>query len=599
MNRIVKGKYIALGLLIAVFCLINLIWIIQDTRPQPLIDPYARKTLEFVDGLKIQGLSNLPQLVNNLGVGPRPPLYQLLAVPSVLVFGRSADSILLVNIFFLIVLLLSTYGIGKLAGNGKVGLLAVLLVATYPPIANLIKIARPHSILPACAALSLWLLLLLLDTRSPRIAWLLGLSIGFGVLVHPNLLYFIAFPSIGVGLYILLFQSEPALPTGIKNFPTWILDKARDPLVLKGLLTGCVIAVAIILPWYGANYSRFLNLLQHSAGHWSKIRYGFNNVPASFWWYALTIPGAISYLFTGLLAVSLVVNIIRKQAYPRLLAVFFVIMYAAIASRKGALAWMNAAPLLPVAAVLSALLLVEINNSSLSSRFPDSLKRLWRFFAGFLLIFFIGAAIYIFSVITWGIPPGYNSVIRALGAPLDTAGYWRMTVAFCPNPPRKEDWRMSDILQTILNDWGSRKRECSLAVVSTSGENFNQSTLKFHLVRDFPGATLKIESLERWDGHPRLNWLTADYLVNIPQLGRGSYSKKVVTFLEAPPTAFSQAHRKLASFCLPNNWTAILIKRTRPLSLVEAATSIKALDIPRDLKEQLFSRVTRILGRDN
>jgi dolichyl-phosphate-mannose-protein mannosyltransferase len=599
MNRLVRAELIWLSILITACCAINLIWIVQDTRPQPLIDPYSQKTLEFIDGINIHGLSDLPRLLNILAVGPRPPLYQLLAVPSVLIFGRSADSILLVNIFFLAVLLLSTYGIGKLAGNGKVGLLAVLLVATYPPIANLVKIARPHSILPACAALILWLLLLLLDSRSRRIAWLLGLSIGFGVLVHPNMLYFIAFPSLGVGLYMILFRSEPKLPTSIKTFPIWMLDKVREPFVWKGLLPGVILALAIILPWYGLNYSRFLNLIQHSAGHWSKIRVGFNNVPASFWWYALTLPGAISYLFATLLAVSLVVNIIRKQAYPRLLAVLFIIMYAGIAYRKGTLAWMNAAPLLPLAGVLSALLLIEINDLTISPRFPDSIKRLWRFFTGFLLILYIGAGIYIFSVITWGIPAGCTPVTRALGAPLDTACHCRMTVAFCPNPPRAEDWRMSDILQTILDDWGTRKDECSLAVVSTSVENFNQSTLKFHLIRDFPGTDMEINRLERWDGHSQLNWLTSDYLVYIPKFGRGIYSKKVMSFLEDPPSAFSQAHLKLASFSLPNNRTAILIKRTGPLALEEAVTSIKALNISRDLKEELFGRIERMLGRDN
>ena len=77
--------YLLLGLLIISVTVINIAWILHDTRPQPGVDPnnYLIKTVEFVDKLRDQGESQFWDPFFELSVGGgRPPLYQLLSVPS-------------------------------------------------------------------------------------------------------------------------------------------------------------------------------------------------------------------------------------------------------------------------------------------------------------------------------------------------------------------------------------------------------------------------------------------------------------------------------------------------------------------------------------
>lgn len=369
MNKIIlkiKNEYFMLGALIAVISFVNILWIIKDNRPQAFFDPYPKNTLEFVDSLKEQGFTQIPSLITKMSVGSRPPLYQLLAVPSIYLFGRSEDTILVVNIFFGVVLMLSTYGIAKMAKNSEAGLLASLLVATYPPIVGLSKIARPHSVLPACVALSLWLLFKLLKKRSWKTSWAFGASLGFGILIHPVFFFLLAAPSLIFCLYIALFQMEPRLPHSPGKLPSWLMYKILDPFVLKGLLPAGVIALAITAVWYLPNIDGVIYSAQVTKGFWSSVTLGFWHLNSSFWWYALTMPGAISHVLFALLVVGLMVNFSKKQPYRFVLALTFLLMYCSLSLSFASKGWLYAAAMLPVAAVISAIFIVDMRDFALA-----------------------------------------------------------------------------------------------------------------------------------------------------------------------------------------------------------------------------------------
>jgi hypothetical protein len=338
------GEIIALGSLIALVSLINVVWIRQDTRPQPGTDPsgYLIKTLEFVDRLRRQGDAQLWQSVAGLSMGDgRPPLYQLLSVPFIYMFGRSEDAALTVNVVFEAILLLSTFGIGRLARNGKAGLLTAFLVATYPPIINSSKIYLPHSATPACVVLSLWLLLLLLETRSVKIAWLFGASLAFGMLIQLQFLYL--FPAlVAIGAYVLLFQSDLQRPPSLspRGTPRWLLTKLGDPFVLRGLLPAALAAAGLTAIWYWPHNQAILALRQGVMADFSDKTAGFPEVPHSFWWYALTAPNAISTVFAVLLAIGLVVGTIKRRLGSRVLMITFVTTYSAFGLSKQVLGWL-------------------------------------------------------------------------------------------------------------------------------------------------------------------------------------------------------------------------------------------------------------------
>jgi uncharacterized membrane protein len=222
-------------LLIVLTSAFNLAWINEDTRPHPFTDAYPHRILAFVDVLNANAGIDTLDLLPSLSIQGRSPFYQLLSVPFVLMFGRSVDSMLMANIGFTALMLISVYGLGRIVKDGKVGLLAAFLCATYPTLINLSHIARPNFAMPACVALSLWLLFYLTRSRSTHVAWLFGFSLGFGILMRHFFAVHLIAPCLVIGFYLLLFQTTPKWPPNMRQLPSWLLDKLRDPFVLYGL----------------------------------------------------------------------------------------------------------------------------------------------------------------------------------------------------------------------------------------------------------------------------------------------------------------------------------------------------------------------------
>src|SRR3989304_4043998 len=85
------GELIGLGLLIVFILAGNIAWIIQNTSPIPQVDSnhYMFSTLSSLDKIESRGPSQFLNSIGTMSIGGRPPLYQLLSVPFVLVFGRS------------------------------------------------------------------------------------------------------------------------------------------------------------------------------------------------------------------------------------------------------------------------------------------------------------------------------------------------------------------------------------------------------------------------------------------------------------------------------------------------------------------------------
>lgn len=563
-----RGEQIALGLLIALVGLISVIWILQDTRPQPGADPnhYLIKTLEFADSLATGGSALRWQSIDGMSIGGgRPPLYQLLAVPFIYLFGRSEDAVLAVNVVFTAILLLATYGIGRLAKNGKAGLLAAFLVATYPPIINSSKLFLPHSATPACVALSVWLLLLLLKTRSVRVAWIFGLSVAFGMWIQFQFLYLLPALAI-VGLYMLFFQTDPRRPSSLRGTPRWLLAKLGDPFALRGLLPAALIAAALTAAWYVPHSQAILGLRQGVAVDFAGVTEGFGGVPHTVWWYALTAPRAISGVFAALVAIGLVLAVLRPRPGLSLLAITFVITYFCVSLSAQVFGWIYFAAVLPVAAALTAVWIVDLGT----------VEAAWaRWLSAALAMVCIIVAAFNFSLVTWGLEPWGWPIAIALGAPLDPPFCldWRMHVAYCPNPAQDQDWHVSDILRTIVEDDECQARECDLAVVPYR-EDFNLEIVNWHLLRDFPQAHQRIQTTNPggWRGQPGDGeWVTSDYLVYIPELRPRSYGAEttlaITLFLESPSPAFADTHREVAAFSLPWGWTAKLTKSTEPLDM--------------------------------
>ncbi len=573
-------EHAVLALLIILVSAIHLNWIRVDESPQPYGDSYIylTKLFRFMEHFDAHSFADPGSSLESLSFSGRPPLYQLLTIPFILLFGRSEDVALLVNVLFLVILVVSTYNIGRFAGNGKAGLLAALLVVAYPPMVHLSRAYIPHFATPSCGALSLWLLLLLMKTRSIKIAWLFASSLAFGLLIHPRFLVLLGLPTVIFGLYMLLFQERPRYPAGFKDAPAWALAKLRDPLVTRGLVPGALLTATLTLSWYLTWGSLLLVRLQKlSAAELADFRgvqqitVGFSDLEPSFWWYAQTAPGALSNVLAVFALVGLVMAAVRWRFLTGFLSVAFICAYVMLNSQP-ALAWWNFS-CTPAAAALTAL-------------WVTGLRRQWLSHA--MVAVCVVVAVFNFSTVTWGVSSWSQPVAVALGAPLSdrrTCGGAR-EAAFCPAPARAARGPLKEVQAAILDDPKCRsERPCTIMIVPR-GAGMKRELFDFLLVMNQLQDRIHATSPRtRVNAHPYnlKGLLESDYLlypdVRFPQ-SVVSYNAASVRFLQSPPAAFAEAHSLEATFELPTGRSARLVKRVRPLTLDEAEATIASLALP-------------------
>ena len=580
-------------LLIILTCTLNLIWIVADTRPPPFTDAYPQRILQFVDALSAKNGLDAWDVLPSLSLQGRSPFYSLLSVPFVLIFGRSVDSMLLVNVAFIALMLVSVYGLGRTVKDGKVGLLAAFLCATYPTLINLSHISRPNFAVPACVALSLWLLFSLTRNRSNCIAWLFGFSLGFGILMRHFFILHLLAPGLLIGFYLLLFQIKPRHPPNLRQLPGWLLDKLRDPFVLYGLLPGALISIAMTAGWYLSDAGlQFWNLLDDVQKMTSPVIRGFGTIASySPWWYAQTASGAISNVFVAFFLFGVIMALFN----PRLLRLTLVIAVTAsyiLMSQQMGLGWHRLGAMLPVVAVITALGIMEL---------PGILLR--RSLIAVCLV--VGSFNY--SIVMWGVQPWSRPIAIALGSPLESVAHsvghsdavtwgktfnedtcsWRVNAAFCPDPARKEDWRLSDIAATLLRDPKCYQSRCRVLFVSEN-ENFNNAMLRYYVHQDFPAnrhrvATYRATPLPYNRGIQR-DWMLMDYVVYIPEWSAHNVGRALTQFFERPPNEFRGIFEPVESYALPSGWTARLMRRTQEVSAEQAEGIRTALALIRRKK---------------
>jgi tetratricopeptide (TPR) repeat protein len=606
-------EHLALALLVLLACLSSFAWVALDTRPQPGADPntYLIKAFELVDSLKAQGGADLWQLIIDASIQGRPPLYQLFTVPFIFLFGRSEDVALCVNLISLVILILATYGIGNLAWNRRAGLLAGFLVATYPPIIQLSTIYVSHAWLPAWVAVSVWELLLLLKTRSIKVAWLLGVSLSIGMLIHPNFLYLIPMPAIVICLYVLFFENPLRYPPSPKKPLRWMLLKLKDPFMVFGLLPAGLIAVGFVAAWYIPNSQSILALQNAVAIYWSNQTMGFGGIPYSFWWYALTAPGAISNVLVILFLMGFVACLFLWRKGPLALWTTFVGMYVCLSLRQGVYGWSTFSAVLPVVAAITSIGILAIGNLILKFRsgiihmahsivmrsnarvsqlmIPQgtTLKPIlmmptevqagkYRPISIALALICVGVASFNFYFVAWGNGSWSQPIASILVAPLDSnICNKRSVLAFCPVPPQHDNWQVDKILDFILAQPDCRSHGCNLVVVPKQ-DTFNSILFDYTLLRDFPQSrkTIHISSADGWGGAPGdAQWVLGDYLVYIP-FWRGQDALReiqigtaVTQLLESPPPIFADLHQEIASFTLPGGLIAKLVKRSQSTTI--------------------------------
>lgn len=611
-RRSVPLPWLALAALLAAACAGHWAWIAHDSVPLATdAYRYMANLLAFDNGFPWGGSpSDAWRALGRLSHGGRPPLVQLASWPIVVLGGRGEDALQVANLAILALLAVAVYRLGSRVAGRWPGVLAAALAIGYPPMIHLSRGYLPHLAAAAAAAVSLDLLIGLLDRRSPRRALAFGASLGIGMLIHPSFLWALAAPAAGVGLWLALARpaagsraglapahaaggdsiaapapaegggSRPALPArgragSLARLGGWLGARLRDPFLWRGLVPGAALAAALAAPWYltwGRKLMRVQAMLQSEelealrGARWRSA--GYHDVEPSLGWYAATAPDALSWLLLAPTLLGLAVCLARPRRSPGALVLAFALAGAyLLLALQSTLAWLYPPVILPAAAALGAYGVAALRPRPLAAA------------AGGLGV---AAAAFVFAFVSWGWGRPVALALGALDVPTRSCRFHR---GFCAAPPETPPRPVAEALAVVLDDPRcAGKPPCRLLAVYGAGLG---STLYRHaLAERWPGRRLTVYAQHdaSWGTpFPLENLLESDYVAWVdpghdpPPNPSQLYRTALTRLLRSPPATWAASHEVAAELPLEGISRLVLLRRTAPPTAEEAEAVAAAL----------------------
>jgi len=206
-NNLMSKHYYLLLLVLLLFHIVNNVIIVTNDNTPLLWDggDYFLKSLKYYDVFANFGSDFISRF--NAVSTYRPPLFMLSSLPLYLAFGRSTDVAIMTNILYLIILVLSVYGIGRRIHSKEVGLMAAFIVSIFPIIFGSSRVYWQDFPLTAMVSLSIYMLIRADYFRDRKYSILFGLSIGLGMLTKWTYSVFLAGPFLY--FFISSFKRSP------------------------------------------------------------------------------------------------------------------------------------------------------------------------------------------------------------------------------------------------------------------------------------------------------------------------------------------------------------------------------------------------------
>ena len=226
----------------------NWIWLTENVtltgwdRPRHLAHSlnYAR----MLSPLSIQSLFDV--MVSD---PVRPPLFPASATPMYRLFGWTSDIATMVNVVYMAILLVATFGIGKRWGGRGLGMVSVVLLALFPMFYAMSRHFYLEFALTAMVALSVWLLLATDGFQRRGASLFFGLSLGLGLLTKRTFAVF------AIGPVIVAILAAGLLPA------LWQRLKQRPRIYWKRLLLALLGGLVLAAIWYLPNREAVQNLI--------------------------------------------------------------------------------------------------------------------------------------------------------------------------------------------------------------------------------------------------------------------------------------------------------------------------------------------------
>ncbi len=390
-SRFGSHHFILLAIIIWIF-LGNFIWMLLDIRP-PSWDQglHLFKTFNYWEALS-SGSEDWWQ--DMLNVEPfYPPFYHLSLIPLSWIFGFTLDIGVIGNSFYMVIMALSIYGIGKILYTRNAGLIAAFLVSTYPLIVSMSREYLISVMLTAMTTLAYYLFLKSENFENKKYSlWFsfifaVGLMVKwtFFIYVLPAVLaglwgekidvkdrliqfvYYIGMIAallivpffiliIGAQRWILLILEFLLIWALVKHFPKTSLSTQKT---LNLIFLSCI-SVLICFPWYAHNLINILIGLSKFAFSGADPE----GVVASWSYYIELINVQMGIPLMTIFAVTFLFYFLKKDRINWTLfgwAILPIIVFTFVDNKNERYTM----PVLPAMALITAVVLTQVKNNSL------------------------------------------------------------------------------------------------------------------------------------------------------------------------------------------------------------------------------------------
>ena len=374
----------------------NFIWMLLDIRP-PNYDQglHLFRTFNYWEALS-SGSEDWWQ--DMLNVEPfYPPFYHLSLIPLTLIFGFTLDTGVIGNSFYMVVMTLSTYGIGKILYTRNAGLIAAFLVSSYPLIVSMSREYLISIMLTAMTTLAYYLFLKSENFEDKKYSLWFSFIFAVGLMVKWTFFIYVL-PAVLAGLwekkidlkdrtiqftyyigmiaallivpfFILIIGVQRWIPLTLEFLLIWALVKHFPKTSLSAqktlnLIFLSCISVLICFPWYAHN---LINILIGV----SKFAFPSSVLKGSMAWdlgiwafYLEVIARQMGYPLMAIFVITLFLYIFKKDRFNWILfawAILPIIVFTFV-NNKGARYTM---PSLPAMALIIAAVLTQVKNISL------------------------------------------------------------------------------------------------------------------------------------------------------------------------------------------------------------------------------------------
>ncbi|MZG52731.1 MAG: phospholipid carrier-dependent glycosyltransferase [Nitrospinae bacterium] len=375
----------------------NIIWMLLDIRP-PSYDQglHLFRTYNYWEAIT-SGSEDWWQDV--LNVEPfYPPFYHLSLIPFSLIFGFTLDTGVIGNLFYIIVLALSTYGIGKILYSKDVGLFSAFLISFFPAINFISREYIINTMLMALTSLTYFLFLKTENFENRKYSLLFNLVYASGLMVKwtffiytlpvvltilwgdktsfreriVQLIYYSGMIAalLIVPFLIFIFGSQKWIFLILEFFLIGVLIKFFPKTSISSqkainLTSLSCISVLICFPWYAHNLINILiGLSKFAFSGADPEGAGVSwNIPN--WAYYLQVIGSqMGHPMMIIFAVTFLFYFIKKDRinWTLLNWIFFSIIVFTFVDNKDIRYTM---PTLPAMAIITAVVLSQVNNANL------------------------------------------------------------------------------------------------------------------------------------------------------------------------------------------------------------------------------------------